>query len=525
MKKTSRLIALIAALAITSTMFAGCGSDNGSSSSTSGSTSDKDSSSKPAEVEIMRYVSPGNMPQDADTGIKAVNEKLVADGVNIKVEPIRIPWDAFDQKLNLMLSTGEEFEMMHVMQDVKNISSLASRNALTPVDEYIDNYPDLKAMFTEEEWKSGVYDGKIFGVPARWRSFDGALGYIFARTDVMDKYTEGKDPETVEELIEVSKKMQADIEKEVGKKAYTWPHQLNMPASQFHRTYDTYPFYVENSLGVVLSRQDGTIDSYYESEEFKKDANYYREMYKDGLVHPDILNAVHQQKYDELKIGAALPSSTFGYGDIVGLKENIPTAEVRHFFLAPEKKQVIYTLSQNLNAISATAKNPESGLKFLDWLYKDKANHDLFHYGVEGTHYTASADNRIKQIKGEDNQPLYYFDTWMTGLVDFIRYDEEFPEAGIEFDQIKLPDDQKVYSPIAGFLFDATKVQSELANLETEIKASIYPIKYGLVDYDKEFPKAIEKLKKAGLDAYLAEYRAQFEAYLAANPDVLESAK
>lgn len=522
--KKSRIISLIAALAIASTMFAGCGGDTSSSSSTDGSSS-TDSSKPSGEVEVMRFVSPGTMPSDAETGLKAVNDKLVADGVNIKVEPIRIPWDAFDQKLNLMLSTGEEFEMMHVMQDVKNISSLASRNALTPVDEYIDNYPDLKALFTDEEWKAGVYQGKIYGVPARWRSFDGALGYTFARTDVMDKFTEGKDPTTVEEYIEVSKKMQAEIEAEVGKKAYSWPHQLAVPPSNFHRTYDTYPFYVENSIGLIIARQDGTADSFYESEEFKKDSTYFREMYKAGLIHPDILNAVHTQKYDEFKIGAALPSNTFGYGDRVGLQENIPTATVGHFFLAPEKQQVIYTLSQNLNAISATAKNPESGLKFLDWLYKDKANHDLFHYGIEGTHYTASADNRIKQIKGDDNQPLYTFDTWMTGLVDYMRYDELYPDEGIAFDQMDLEDDQKVYSPIAGFLFDASNVQSELANLETEIKASIYPIKYGLVDYDKEYPKAIEKLKKAGLDKYLEEYRAQLKAYLEANPDALEAAK
>ena len=36
---------------------------------------------------------------------------------------------------------------------------------------------------------------------------------------------------------------------------------------------------------------------------------------------------------------------------------------------------------------------------------------------------------------------------------------------------------------------------------------------------------AIEKLKAAGLDRYLEEYRTQFKAYLDANPDVLEMAK
>lgn len=79
--------------------------------------------------------------------------------------------------------------------------------------------------------------------------------------------------------------------------------------------------------------------------------------------------------------------------------------------------------------------------------------------------------------------------------------------------------------PIAGFLFDASNVTTELTNLQTEIIASIYPIKIGMVSYEENIGPAIEKLKAAGLDAYLEEYRSQFNAYLEANPDVLEIAK
>ena len=82
-----------------------------------------------------------------------------------------------------------------------------------------------------------------------------------------------------------------------------------------------------------------------------------------------------------------------------------------------------------------------------------------------------------------------------------------------------------VISPAAGFIFDATNVQSELTNLQTEIIASIYPIKVGMVPYEENIDAAIEKLKAAGLDTYLEEYRTQFAAYLEANPSALENAK
>ncbi len=540
MKKLHRLLCAALALTMVITLI-GCSSPSGSADKTAdknasgaADTTEKveDSSEKGADSTEkqassdkpmpMRFVTPGNMPQDAETGLKAVNEKMQADGYNIELIPVRIPWDAYDQKLNVMLSTGEKFELIHVMQDVKNISSLASRNALLPLDDMLQKYPKLVSLFTDTQWKSGVYQGSKYGVPANWRSFDLAYGTMVARADVMDKFTDGKDPATVEELIDVDKKMQAAIEDEIGKKPYVWTHQIPHAPANLHRTYDTWPFYVELSMGLALVRQDGSLECYYESEEFKKDAQINREMYKSGLIHPDILNTTSQQKYDEFKIGVALPSATFGYGDQVALQENIPSAYVRHFFLAPEKEQLIYTLSQNLNAVSATAENPESGLMFLDWLYKDKANHDLYHYGIEGVHYTATAPNRIKTIKGEDNQDLYSFDYWMTGYYEYRRFDEDYPQEGIEFESIALPESEKVYSPAAGFLFDATSVQAELINLETEIKASMLPIRYGLVEYDEAYPSAIDRLKKAGLDKYMEEYRNQLSKYLQENPDVLK---
>jgi putative aldouronate transport system substrate-binding protein len=79
----------------------------------------------------------------------------------------------------------------------------------------------------------------------------------------------------------------------------------------------------------------------------------------------------------------------------------------------------------------------------------------------------------------------------------------------------------RVYSPLAGFIFDATPVASELASLQTEIIASFYPLKYGLVDW-ATYPQSLSRLKSAGLDKYLAEYRRQFVEYLKANPGALE---
>lgn len=63
----------------------------------------------------VKWVTPGNEPERMDAVEKAINEKLIADGRNIQLEIVRIPWDAWDQKTNLMLTTGEEFDLLNVM--------------------------------------------------------------------------------------------------------------------------------------------------------------------------------------------------------------------------------------------------------------------------------------------------------------------------------------------------------------------------------------------------------------------------
>ena len=139
MKTTKKLLAMALAAAMVVTAFAGCSGNNDTSSadstssasseastSSDASTSDESSATEDdGTIHPMRIVQPGTLCPDYETGMAAVNEKLKEDGVNIEVSVTRIPWDAYAEKLNLMLTTGEEFELLHVMQDVKNLSAIA----------------------------------------------------------------------------------------------------------------------------------------------------------------------------------------------------------------------------------------------------------------------------------------------------------------------------------------------------------------------------------------------------------------
>ena len=253
MKTTKKLLAMALAAAMVVTAFAGCSGNNDTSSadstssasseastSSDASTSDESSATEDdGTIHPMRIVQPGTLCPDYETGMAGVNEKLKEDGVNIEVSVTRIPWDAYAEKLNLMLTTGEEFELLHVMQDVKNLSAIAGMGAISSIHDSIQNYPDLYNKFSETEWLGTLYKGEEYAVPCYWRSFDNTMSYMDYRSDIAEKVGYDEFPDTTEGIIDLMKKSQDEILNETGMKAYSWFHQVQDTAHWLHRSYDT----------------------------------------------------------------------------------------------------------------------------------------------------------------------------------------------------------------------------------------------------------------------------------------------
>ena len=78
-------------------------------------------------------------------------------------------------------------------------------------------------------------------------------------------------------------------------------------------------------------------------------------------------------------------------------------------------------------------------------------------------------------------------------------------------------DNGSILSKTAGFSFDSTPVSGELAAMTAVWTEMLEPLTYGLLDYEGNYDKAIQKLKDAGLDEYMAEYQKQYSAWYVAN--------
>lgn len=154
---------------------------------------------------------------------------------------------------------------------------------------------------------------------------------------------------------------------------------------------------------------------------------------------------------------------------------------------------------------------------FLDWMFGSQETHDLFQYGIEGEDWEAVGDGGYKKLEIAEDQEYYMPEYSLTLNPTYIRTSEFISsDAALQscFDYMY---DESSYqlSPLAGFAFDATNVETQVAN----VSALSNELQFTLSMYDAD--EAVEKINtwheeatKVGLEEIRAELIAQLQAFL-----------
>ncbi|MCK4543638.1 MAG: extracellular solute-binding protein [Spirochaetales bacterium] len=459
----------------------------------------------------VRYLIPGGAPKDSQLVVDAINKKLEADGLNIEYQPIFIGWDVWDQKTNLMLTTGEEFEILHIMETRRSTASYKAMGGVLPLDELLDKYgPALKKTIPDWMWDAAKSDGKIYCVPVFNGDASAADGWATVRKDIYDKYFD-EWPKTTEE--------------EIKNFAYIWEQEKDgvRPVYDIHseyksphlwRTYDSYPFEVTDKI--IFVDKDGNVKSWIETEEFKKDAAYYSKLVKFGIIPVDFLSIPEdmtrewrEQGRMLLSDGMHLPwanspsirkAASGGFWDVYRFKPDEPTYRM--------------TAYRNSNVISTTSKNPEAGIMFLNWIYSSQENHDLMLNGIKGVHWF-EAEGTVPNYEylTRPEEVRYRFSDWKIGNIHYMRFLTYFGSKGLALRY--TPRDDVINHIALGFNFNSESVASEYANCINEYMMHGVPVYFGLTDFDENYAKAVKRIQDAGIDKVIAEYEKQFKAWLA----------
>ncbi|MFG6393361.1 MAG: extracellular solute-binding protein [Lachnospiraceae bacterium] len=146
------LTAAAAALLVT-----GCGGDSGSGDKkTSGGGS---SSEKGSVKEFTAFFAvPGSEIND-DNEI----QKLIAEKTGVKVKETWLTGQTAEEAVGTIIAGGEYPDFI---EGGSGQQQLYDAGALVAIDDYLDNYPNIKEFFTEQEWDSlRQDDGHIYWIP------------------------------------------------------------------------------------------------------------------------------------------------------------------------------------------------------------------------------------------------------------------------------------------------------------------------------------------------------------------------
>lgn len=204
--------------------------------------------------------------------------------MNLKLEINYIASDVFQDKLSMMISTGDAFDLLCLMEDQKSFTSYVAMGALLPIDDYMEGMDALNTKIPASIWGSATVDGKIYTIPAFWTDLADQASCITLDLANLKKY--GLEvPTTREDLLAMCEAYTANWE------GTDTPYVIPMysePFTWLFRTLDTYPFTVLSDL--IFVDQEGNVKNWIETEEFKICADFFATLYDGGYISPDILS-------------------------------------------------------------------------------------------------------------------------------------------------------------------------------------------------------------------------------------------
>ena len=511
--KARRIIVLLVALAVFASVFVGCNAKPTQEQNTEEQENvevtkqPEEQGTVDSEELLCRYLVPGDQPEENKMVDEAITAKMKSDGLNINFQRTYIAWDVWQQKTNVMLSTGEEYELIHIMEDWITASEYMARGGLTPITEYIDQYgAALKEVIPDYVWEAASIKGEIYSIPVMYRDFAPMSNNISIQKQLFDE-NNLPIPKTLDELVE-SSKIIMENHPELNQAILL---KLNKNTdSSYHREYESFPFVVRESLFYI--DQEGNVEPWLETEEFKQDCEFFNNMYESGLINPDVLTLSSDQTSQESEQGNFVFSLSTSLFALESIRTYKPEIEMVDILINPEKVSFRGEwVFMNDNAVPSTTTQPEAGVMFFNWLYSNQENYDLVNYGIKDQHWKEVDDGRYDLINPEN--PKYQFGDWEIGHYQFVRLSSTAPE---ELKPImKEYDPDAVNAISAGFKFNPDPVSAEYSSVVAELESSIYPLKYGVVSYADGYNTAIEAMKAAGYETVVNEFRSQFEQWLA----------
>ncbi|WP_068605979.1 ABC transporter substrate-binding protein [Paenibacillus swuensis] len=462
-------------------------------------------------VELTWYTIGPEQPKDTEEIEKAANEYL-KDKINATIKFKVLDWGSFDSRSNAMMASQEPFDIIFTAF-WKNYGANAVKGAYLPIDDLMEKYaPKTKALFTQEFLDGAKVNGNLYAVPVN-KDKAASYGYLY-RKDLADKYgfdmSAIKSPYDIEPLLKTIKEKEPTITplgaSRLPADILQWtttiaPHALVYSTLSDHKDDNkVYAAHFGPPGKEGVPEQPKVLRDWYQKGYIRKDIATYKGSAQDDANKGQVFIWAEQLKPGKDKeVEAALKANGIA-GEVAQIELTPPT------FSAND-------ITGAMMAVSKSSKNPERAMMFLELLNTDKYLNNLFNFGIEGVHYTKVSEEVIQPV--EDRKWPFVSNNWILAN-QYINYllPNEDPEKWKKFEAFN---NSATPAKGIGFQFNNEKVKTEFANIENVIKEFDNALWWGAVDPEKYYPKLKEKLKKAGIDKYVAEVQKQYDEWRAAS--------
>lgn len=510
MKK--KLVGVLLTMAMTASLLAGCGG-----ASSSGDTQEKtkaesgtgaDSVLKDGDMTELVLVKSGAnaSPADMQAVEDAMNE-IIGETVDAKIKLQIIEFGAYDDQVNLMLSSGEKMDLVFSTDD---IAGKAKRGQLYPITDLVDVYAKEAVEFLGDYLDASYFDGELYGLPA-YRDMADQKGLV-CRADLLEEM--GFKKEDIKTFD--------DVEKVLSKAKETYPDMY--PLLPFTLNEGCFMHYITGEFDVITSGvgcdmdddpSDGIeIINEYATDEYREMAQKAYEWRQKGYFMPD---ATTNSNTVESMLAA---DKGFGYYGNAhpGVVTQVTSNCGKEIAVIPIGRRTLTTTYVNFIEwlVPAQCENPEKAVAVLNLLYSNPELHNLFHYGIEGVDYEFKDKEKgiVGYPEGVDSSSVGWVnDAWMTGNPSIGYVWETDPEdvweQYEEFNRTAEP------SPMYGFIYDSSSVKNEVSAVSNVVGKYKAVIENGDADPDTTVDKFNAELKSAGIDNIIEDMQKQVDEWLA----------
>ncbi|MBB5266052.1 putative aldouronate transport system substrate-binding protein [Catenibacillus scindens] len=539
LKKGRRWAALLMAAAMVSTAAFGCGnSESAGGADTGGSSAQNNEANTGADTEAaggtegaaaasqediatieMAFYNTF-IPNDENlTRIEDAINAITVPEINTEVNITVINMGQWDQQINLMISSGEQLDLMPTFfSGATAFSTLASSNQLTPLNDLLEDYGQgILETIPENYLNTTTIDGNIVAVPI-YKDNVGKLYYAM-RTDILEELGLTEQAQNIRSMQDVEEILRIVKEKTdlipIGETAANGviAFQGVMVTGDFEDAF----FYDRLINDYIVSANDDpeTVVSLYDLEEYKEATSLFNSWFKDGLVNQDATTA---EQHAEYHIAEGNTFSTFFAAETSTKNAFVTKAQYPVTIIevcdTPLSTSTINTLTWT---IPVTSKEPEAAMEFLNLMYTDERIVNLLNYGQEDVDYVVKEDGTFAFPEGVDiSSSGYHFETsWLFGN-QFLAGVWEGDEPTLREEALTI-NENATYSPIFGFAASSAGMDTQLAGILSAFNEYANSLQCGAMDVETNLPAFQEKLKAAGIDDVVANVQGQLDAWLAEN--------